>query len=217
MSSGPCTRSRTARGHRRTIRAIKDFTSKAPRGWESPGLTETDERSICWPSRHRICRKLVLGKQPVPLKTRIGEIVSVPYAVGINDVVMSAVQRQPSDGSSAAAAIPFDRLYLDGEKAPRVMAISIHYLTGCRTASSTRDALRLHPQPRGVVMWTGAEIWTSNIARGFRAMTARRYAAYPAGAQRDHRARGRPWRRPADLPPQRSLPKSRRHTKSLRV
>ena len=26
-----------------TIKAIKDFTGKPPRGWESPGLTETDE------------------------------------------------------------------------------------------------------------------------------------------------------------------------------
>ena len=57
--------------------------------------------------------------------------VSLPYTVEINDVVISAVQQQPSDEILRRGRDQFDRLYLDGAKAPRVMAISIHpYLTG---------------------------------------------------------------------------------------
>jgi hypothetical protein len=102
----------------------------------------------------------VPDEQPVPLRTRAGEIVSVPYTVEINDVVMSAVQQQPSDEIYRRGRDQFDRLYLDGLKAPRVMAISIHpYLTGVphriKYLEMLYDYILGH---EGVVMWTGAEI-----------------------------------------------------------
>ncbi len=62
----------------------------------------------------------VLDDQPVELKTRSRPIVSVPYTVEINDVVISAVQQQPSDEILRRGKDQFDRLYLDGAKAPRV-------------------------------------------------------------------------------------------------
>jgi len=144
-----------------TIRAIKDFTGKAPRGWESPGLTETDD-TLDWLAEAGIeyVADWVLDEQPVPLGTRHGEIVSVPYTVEINDVVISAVQQQPSDEILRRGRDQFDRLYLDGAKAPRVMAISIHpYLTGVphriKYLEMLYDYILGH---EGVVMWTGAEI-----------------------------------------------------------
>ena len=102
----------------------------------------------------------VLDEQPVPLKTRAGEIVSVPYTVEINDVVMSAVQQQPSDEIFRRGRDQFDRLYLDGRATPRVMAISIHpYLTGVPHRIKYLEMLYDHILGHdGVVMWTGAEI-----------------------------------------------------------
>src|SRR3984893_14682524 len=144
-----------------TIKAIKDFTGKPPRGWESPGLTETDETlDLLAEAGIEYVADWVLDEQPVPLKTRIGEIVSVPYTVEINDVVMSAVQQLPSDEILRRGRDQSDRLYLDGEKAPRVMAISIHpYLTGVphriKYLEMLYDYILGHT---GVVMWTGAEI-----------------------------------------------------------
>ena len=38
-----------------------------------------------------------MDEQPVALKTQRGSMVSIPYTVEINDVVISAVQQQPSD------------------------------------------------------------------------------------------------------------------------
>ena len=102
----------------------------------------------------------MLDEQPVPIRTRAGEIVSVPYTVEINDVVISAVQQQPSDEILRRGRDHFDRLYRDGATAPRVMAISIHpYLTGVPHRIKYLEALYDHILGHdGVVMWTGAEI-----------------------------------------------------------
>jgi hypothetical protein len=102
----------------------------------------------------------VLDEQPVPLKTRAGTIVSVPYSVEINDVVISAVEKQSSDEIFRRGRDHFDRLWLDGAKTPRVMAISIHpYLTGVPHRIKYLEMLYDYILGRdGVVMWTGAEI-----------------------------------------------------------
>jgi peptidoglycan/xylan/chitin deacetylase (PgdA/CDA1 family) len=144
-----------------TIAAITKFTGRPPRGWESPGLTETDETlDLLAEAGIEYVADWVLDEQPIPLKTRHGDIISVPYTVEINDVVISAVQQQPSDEILRRGRDQFDRLYLDGAKAPRVMAISIHpYLTGVphriKYLEMLYDYILGH---EGVVMWTGAEI-----------------------------------------------------------
>ncbi len=144
-----------------TIKAIEGFTGRKPRGWESPGLTETDETlDLLAEAGIEYVADWVMDEQPVPLKTRHGTVVSVPYTVEVNDVVMSAVQQQPSDEIFRRGRDQFDRLWLDGATAPRVMAISIHpYLTGVphriKYLEMLYDYILGHD---GVVMWTGAEI-----------------------------------------------------------
>ena len=144
-----------------TVAAIKAFTGKPPRGWESPGLTETDETlDLLAEAGIEYVADWVLDDQPVSLRTRAGAIVSVPYTVEINDVVMTAIQQSPSDEILRRGRDQFDRLYLEGKDIPRVMAISIHpYLTGAphriKYLEALYDYILGHPD---VVMWTGAEI-----------------------------------------------------------
>jgi peptidoglycan/xylan/chitin deacetylase (PgdA/CDA1 family) len=144
-----------------TIAAIRHFTGAPPRGWESPGLTETDETiDLLAEAGIEYVADWVLDDQPLPLKTRAGTITSVPYSLEINDVVISAVQQQPSDEIFRRGKDQFDRLYQEGAEAPRVMAISIHpYLTGVphriKYLEQLYDYILGHT---GVVMWTGGEI-----------------------------------------------------------
>ncbi|RYF39172.1 MAG: polysaccharide deacetylase, partial [Comamonadaceae bacterium] len=102
----------------------------------------------------------VLDDQPVSVRTRHRPIVSVPYTVEINDVVISAVQQHPSDELFKRGRDHFDRLYMDGARTPRVMAISIHpYLTGVPHRIKYLEALYDHILAHeGVLMWTGEQI-----------------------------------------------------------
>ncbi|WP_428663008.1 polysaccharide deacetylase family protein [Reyranella sp.] len=144
-----------------TIEAIAKITGAPPRGWESPGLTETDDTlDLLAEAGIEYVADWVLDEQPVSLETRSGRIVSVPYTVEINDVVISAVQQQASDEIYRRGRDHFDRLYLDGMKAPRIMAIAIHpYLTGVPHRIKYLEMLYDHIMSHeDVVMWTGAEI-----------------------------------------------------------
>lgn len=144
-----------------TVAAIKKFTGQPPRGWESPGLTETDETlDLLAEAGIEYVTDWVLDDQPVKLRTRAGDIVSVPYTVEVNDVVMTAIQQSPADEIFRRGRDQFDRLYQEGETIPRVMAISIHpYLTGVPHRIKYLEALYDYILGHdGVVMWTGAEI-----------------------------------------------------------
>jgi allantoinase len=144
-----------------TIEAIRAFTGKPPRGWESPGLTETDETlDLLAEAGIEYVADWVLDDQPVAMRTRTGRITSIPYTVEINDVVMSALQHQPSDEIFRRGRDQFDRLYQEGASIPRVMAISIHpYLTGVPHRIGYLEKLYDHILGhKDVVMWTGEEI-----------------------------------------------------------
>jgi allantoinase len=145
----------------KTMEAIRAFTGKPPRGWESPGLTETDDTldhlAECG---IEYVADWVLDDQPVALQSPKGRITSVPYTVDLNDVVISAVQQQPSDEMLRRGKAHFDRLYKDGATQPRVMAISVHpYLSGVPHrigyVEELYDYVLGHDK---VVVWSGEQI-----------------------------------------------------------
>src|SRR5690606_10719838 len=68
-----------------TIESIRALVGKPPRGWESPGLTETDETvDLLAEAGIEYVADWVLDEQPVRVHTRAGELYSVPYTVEIN-------------------------------------------------------------------------------------------------------------------------------------
>ncbi len=146
---------------RQTMDAITALTGKPPRGWESPGLTETEDTiDLLAQAGIEYVADWVLDDQPVPIKTRHGPMVSVPYTVEVNDVVISAVQQHASDELLRRGRDQFDQLYKEGATIPRVMAISIHpYLTGVPHRIRYLEALYDHILSHDDVMvCTGAEI-----------------------------------------------------------
>lgn len=146
---------------RDTIAAIREFTGKAPRGWESPGLTETyDTIDILHEEGIEYVADWVLDDQPVKIRTSNGHIVSVPYTLEVNDIPMMALQHHGSVEMLRRGAAQFDRLYAESETSARVMAISIHpYITGVAHRIGWLEKLYAHIQSRpGVLLWTGEKI-----------------------------------------------------------
>jgi allantoinase len=146
---------------RDTIAAIKAFTGKAPRGWESPGLTETLESiDILAEEGIEYVADWVLDDQPVRIETRRGPIVSVPYSVEMNDIAMMQIQNHPSSEWLQRGIDTFDRLWKDGEKQPRVMAISVHpYISGVPHRIGYVEKLYEYILSReGVATMTGEQI-----------------------------------------------------------
>jgi peptidoglycan/xylan/chitin deacetylase (PgdA/CDA1 family) len=144
-----------------TIREIKSFSGKRPRGWESPGLTETYE-TIDYLAEAGIeyVADWVLDDQPVKIKTQHGPMISVPYTVEMNDIAMMALQHHPSEEWLRRGIDHFDRLYQEGEQTARVMAISVHpYITGAPHRIAYLERLYEYILQRpGVVIWKGEEI-----------------------------------------------------------
>lgn len=142
-----------------TVAAIRDFTGKAPTGWESPGLTETEatldhlraagiEYVANWP----------IDDLPSVLRTKHGDMLQVPYTVETNDIVVHAVQQLPSDAFMRRCIDQFDRLYIDGATNARVMAISLHpYLTGVPHRIGYFERLLDHIKGHDGVAWMKGE------------------------------------------------------------
>jgi allantoinase len=146
---------------RDTIAAIREFTGKAPRGWESPGLTETEVTAdLLAEAGIEYVADWVLDDQPCEIQTTSGPLVSIPYTVEMNDIAMMALQHHPSQEWLQRGIDHFERLYAESERITRVMAVSIHpYITGAphRIGYLERlyEHMRAHP---GVLMWTGEQI-----------------------------------------------------------
>jgi len=115
-----------------TIAAITSFTGQAPRSWECPGLTETDETlDLLREQNIEFIADWVIDDLPQDVKTPHGIITTIPYTVETNDIVVYALQQHASDELLKRGIDQFDRLYQEGADNARVMAISVHpYITG---------------------------------------------------------------------------------------
>jgi peptidoglycan/xylan/chitin deacetylase (PgdA/CDA1 family) len=146
---------------RRSIELIRDFTGKAPKGWLGPGLTETWETlDLLREEGIEYVSDWVDDDQPHEIRTTAGTLVSVPYTLELNDIPMMVIQHHPSREWLQRARDHFDRLYAEGAKNPRVMALAVHpYIHGVphriKYFEAVYDYIRKH---RGVWLTTGEEI-----------------------------------------------------------
>jgi len=146
---------------RDTLEAIREFTGRAPRGWESPGLTETPETiDHLAAAGIEYVADWVVDDQPCRIETASRPVVSIPYTVEMNDISMMAIQHHPSEEWLRRGIDQFDRLYAEGERSARVMAISVHpYISGVPHRIGYLEKLYKHVTARpGVMLWTGGQI-----------------------------------------------------------
>jgi peptidoglycan/xylan/chitin deacetylase (PgdA/CDA1 family) len=146
---------------RETMDAIRAFTGKPPRGWESPGLTETfDTIDYLAQAGIEYVADWVLDDQPVTIATAHGPVLSVPYTVEINDIAMMVVQHHSADEMLLRGSAQFDRLYEESAASCRVMAISVHpYVSGVPHRIACLEQLYRYVLAKpGVLHWTGEQI-----------------------------------------------------------
>ena len=148
-------------GINQTIEAIHSFTGRVPRGWESPGLTETfDTIDHLAAAGIEYVADWVLDDQPVDIATKDGSVLSIPYTVETNDITMIALQQHESREIFERTKAQFDQLYQESAEITRIMAISLHpYITGAphRIGQLETFLSYLNDRP-GVLMWTGEQI-----------------------------------------------------------
>jgi allantoinase len=146
---------------RQSVETLQKFTGRKPKGWLGPGLTET------WETLDHLAAEgleyvsdWVNDDQPYELRTTSGTLVSVPYTLEMNDIPMMVVQHHESAYWLQRGRDQFDRLFAEGAKNPRVMAIAVHpYISGVPHRITYVEALYDYLKTRkGVWFTTGEEI-----------------------------------------------------------
>lgn len=146
---------------RKTIKTIRDFTGKRPRGWMGPGLHETfDTPDILAEEGFEYVADWVNDDQPYPLKVKTGSLVAVPYTVELNDIPIYLVQHHRSPEIYERSRDAFDTLYEEGAESVRFMGISVHpYVSGAAHRIKYIDKiLQYIKEHKGVLFMTGEEI-----------------------------------------------------------
>jgi hypothetical protein len=140
---------------------IENFGGKRPRGWFGPGLTQTfDTLDYLSEAGVEYIGDWVLDDDPVTLKTTHKPVVALPYNFEVHDIVMMALQHQPSSEWHARAMDYFDCLYAESAERAKIMALAVHpYLSGVphRIGHVERTFAEILARP-GVVAWDGATI-----------------------------------------------------------
>ena len=144
------------------VQRIRDFTGKKPKGWLGPGLTETWETlDLLAAEGIEYVSDWVNDDQPYEIRTASGPLVSVPYSIELNDIPMMVIQHHESGAWLQRCRDQFDRLYLEGARNPRVMALAVHpYNSGVphriKYFEAVYDYMR---KQKGVWFTTGEEIY----------------------------------------------------------
>ena len=123
---------------KKTIKVIKSFSGRTPRGWFGPGLTQTyDTIDYLAEAGIEYIGDWVLDDQPVWIKTASKPIVALPYNYEIHDIVLMAIQNQPSEVFLKRALDYFETIYAESNETTKVMAVAMHpYLSGRLTVSN---------------------------------------------------------------------------------
>ncbi len=153
---------------RDSIEVLRKFTGSKPKGWLGPGLTETWETlDLLAEAGVEYVSDWVNDDQPYEIRTASGPLVSVPYTLELNDIPMMVIQHHESEAWVRRCRDQFDRLYAEGSRNPRVMAIAVHpYIHGVphriKYFEAVYDYMR---KKKGVWLTTGADIcdwWKSS-------------------------------------------------------
>jgi allantoinase len=146
----------------RTMDILERFTGKRPIGWLGPGLTETLETpELLAAAGVKYIGDWVYDDEPGTIRTDNGPLVTLPYTVELNDITIMVVQQHESDYLTRRAIDMFDRLYAEGERRAKIMALAIHpYISGQpHRIKYLEEIYNYANRFAGVLHWNGEEIY----------------------------------------------------------
>ncbi|WP_437952637.1 polysaccharide deacetylase family protein [Sorangium sp. So ce296] len=151
------------------IETVRQSTGQRPRGWLSPGLTESHRTlDLLAAAGIEYVANWVNDEQPYPMRVKSGSVLSLPYSVEINDYTAFLEQGQSGETFGRMICDQFDVLYEDGARSGRVMAICLHpFLSGHPHRSKYLARALAHiTSRREVWVTTGGEIadWYNTMA-----------------------------------------------------
>jgi allantoinase len=145
----------------RSMDILERFTGKRPVGWLGPGLTQTLETpELLAAAGVKYIGDYIYDDEPTEIATAKGPLITLPYSVELNDIPMMLVQHHESDYLLRRTIDQFERLYAEGEKRAKILALAIHpYISGqphrMKYLEQIYDFANRH---KGVLHWNGAEI-----------------------------------------------------------
>jgi allantoinase len=146
----------------RSLDVLERFCGKRPVGWLGPGLTQTLQTpDFLTQAGIKYIGDWVYDDEPTTIRTAHGPLVTLPYTLELNDIPMMAVQHHESDYLLKRTVDQFDRLYAEGEKRAKILALAVHpYLSGQPHRIKYLEAIYDYARRfDGVEYWTGEEIW----------------------------------------------------------
>ena len=146
---------------RQSVKVIREFTGRPPVGWMGPGLTETlDTPDQLAAEGIRYIADWVIDDEPCTIRTRGGELVTLPYSLELNDIAMMVVQHHAAGEFVTRAMDYFERVYQEGKERAKIMAIAVHpYISGVpHRIKYFETVLRRLRKQKGVLFWNGAQI-----------------------------------------------------------
>jgi allantoinase len=146
----------------KSLHTLERFTGTRPIGWLGPGLTETLETpELLAEAGIKYIGDWVYDDEPTTIRTASGPLVTLPYSVELNDIPMMIVKHHEAAYWRQSCVDYFDRLYKEGAKRPRIMAIAIHpYISGQPHRIAYLEQVYRHINAHdGVAHMNGAEIY----------------------------------------------------------
>ena len=115
-----------------SITTVEAATGQRIRGYLAPALTHT-ERTMDLIAEHDFWYTcdLFQDDQPQPIKTKTGKLISMPYSLEVNDVIVYNSYTQSPRAYADILKRQFDQLLREGERSGAVMCIPLHaFLVG---------------------------------------------------------------------------------------
>jgi peptidoglycan/xylan/chitin deacetylase (PgdA/CDA1 family) len=128
------------------VDVLKKSTGKAPKGWLGPALSETfNTPNILEELGLNYVCDWCADDQPFRLNTKQGRMISVPYAIEVNDIPLFLGQGMSGPDFAQLVTDQFDVLYEEGKNTGRVMCLALHpFLIGQPFRSKYLDKALAH-------------------------------------------------------------------------